>query len=317
MKYDRVRRRLFLQGLGGSVLALPLLPSLLPKQAIAQNTSPIKRLFAIKSYSTQNIIDWFPSREVSGYSLRPYGGDGGGNGKDDGTLALSTQLSESSGSHSEGGEYFGHEAPLSDFSEGISRILGAGLTPFLNKLLLLRGLDFLPDTNHNDGGMLGHYAGGSISDQAGNIEGWPTIDQVLAQSSKFYPSTPLGGRSLHLSPGRSNTFSFTEDGDQVIADTDPKVAFDRLFGNFTPDAGEPEVNPNLKLVDRVYEDYARARDGRAMSSDDRQTMERHMTYLSELQDRLQGGVVTGCTAPDEPPSVPAEGTDVGRGKAVG
>ncbi len=312
MKYDRVRRRLFLQGLGGSVLALPLLPSLLPKSAVAQNTSPVKRFFAIKSYSTQNIIDWFPSREVSGYELRPYGGDGGGNGKDDGTLALNTQLSESSGSHAQGGEYFGHEAPLSDFSEGISRILGSELRPFLDKLLLLRGLDFLPDTNHNDGGMLGHYAGGSISDQAGNIEGWPTIDQVLAQSSKFYPSTPLGGRSLHLSPGRSNTFSFTEDGDQVIADTNPRTAFDRLFGNFEPGGEEPEVNPNLKLVDRVYEDYARARDGRAMSSADRQTMERHMSYLSELQDRLQGGgAVTGCTPPDEPASVPANGTDVG------
>ena len=91
-----------------------------------------------------------------------------------------------------------------------------------------RGLDFLPDTNHNDGGMLGDYAGGSISDQVDNIERWPTIDQVLAQSDKFYPNTPAGGRSLHLSPGRSNTFSFTAEGDQVIADTDPKVAFDRF-----------------------------------------------------------------------------------------
>src|SRR5690606_11408349 len=225
MKYDRVRRRMFLQGLGGSVLALPLLPSLLPKSAVAQDASPVKRFFAIKSYSTQNIIDWYPSRELSGYELRRYGGDGGGNGKDDGTLALNKPLTESSGKHSNGSEYFGHEAPLSDFSEGITRVLGTELTPFLDKLLLLRGLAFLPDTNQIDGGMLGHYGGGSISDQAGNIERWPTIDQVLAQSSKFYPSTPLGGRSLHLSPGRSNTFSFTEDGDQVIADTNPRTAF--------------------------------------------------------------------------------------------
>src|SRR5690606_10789488 len=310
MKYDRVRRRLFLQGLGGSVLALPFMPSLLPKEAVAQTGAVVKRFFAIKSYSAQNIIDWYPSSPVSGYSVRDYGGDGGANGKDDGTLVLNERLSESSGRHSNNQEYFGHYAPLSDFSDGISRILGPELNPFAPKMLLLRGLDFLPDTNHNDGGMLGHYGGGSISDQAGNIERWPTIDQVLAQSSKFYPSTPLGGRSLHLSPGRSNTFSFTEDGDQVIADTNPRTAFDRLFGNFEPDGGEPQVNPNLKLVDRVYEDYARARDGRAMSSADRQTVERHMTYLSELQDRLQGGAVTGCTPPDEPPSVSANGTNV-------
>jgi hypothetical protein len=112
-------------------------------------------------------------------------------------------------------------------------------------LLLLRGLDFLPDTNHNDGGMLGHYAGGSISEEAGNITPFPTIDQVLAYSSKVYSSTPLGGRSLHLAPGRPNTFSFTDDGNtggaisRVIADTDPRVAFDRLFQNFTPPDSEP------------------------------------------------------------------------------
>lgn len=312
MKYDRLRRRLFLQGLGGTILALPLLPSLLPKSARAQAGTGPKRFFAIKSYSTQNIIDWYPSQAIGGYDVRPYGGDGGANGKDDGTLILTQALSESSGQHSNNQEYFGHEAPLSAFSEGISRILGPELTPYSGKMLLLRGLDFLPDTNHNDGGMLGHYAGGSISDQAGNIEGWPTIDQVLAQSSKFYPTTPAGGRSLHLSPGRANTFSFTENGDQVIADTDPKVVFDRLFSNFQPDSGEPQVNPNLKLVDRVYEDYARARDGRAMSAADKETLERHMGFLSELQDRLDAGATVGsCTPPDEPPSTPARGTDVG------
>ncbi len=311
MKYDRVRRRLFLQGLGGSVLALPFMPSLLPKEAVAQTGAVVKRFFAIKSYSAQNIIDWYPSSPVSGYSVRDYGGDGGANGKDDGTLVLNERLSESSGRHSNNQEYFGHYAPLSDFSDGISRILGPELNPFAPKMLLLRGLDFMPDTNHNDGGMLGHYGGGSISDQADNIETWPTIDQALAESSKFYPTTPAA-RSLHLSPGRSNTFSFTADGDQVIADTNPKTAFDRLFGNFQPPGEEPQVDPNLKIVDRIYEDYLAARESSRMSAEDRQTMERHLGFLSELQDRLQGGgSMTSCSPPDAPPSVSANGTDVG------
>src|SRR5690606_6261789 len=311
MKYDRVRRRLFLQGLGRSVLALPFMPSLLPKEAVAQTGAVVKRFFAIKSYSAQNIIDWYPSSPVSGYSVRDYGGDGGANGKDDGTLVLNERLSESSGRHSNNQEYFGHYAPLSDFSDGISRILGPELNPFAPKMLLLRGLDFMPDTNHNDGGMLGHYGGGSISDQADNIETWPTIDQALAESSKFYPTTPAA-RSLHLSPGRSNTFSFTADGDQVIADTNPKTAFDRLFGNFQPPGEEPQVDPNLKIVDRIYEDYLAARESSRMSAEDRQTMERHLGFLSELQDRLQGGgSMTSCSPPDAPPSVSANGTDVG------
>ena len=320
MKYDRLRRRLFLQGIGGSLLALPLLPSLLSKEARATAPPLPKRFFAIKSYSTQNVIDWYPSRAVAGYTLRPYGGDesGGGNGKDDGTLALNQALAESSGRHSNNSEYTGKWAPLSDFAEGgVSRILGSELNPYLEKLLLLRGLDFLPDTNHNDGGMLGHYAGGSISDQAGNIAPFPTIDQVLAYSDKFYPTSPLGGRSLHLSPGRQNTFSFTNDGDaggslsQVIADTDPRLAFDRIFANYTPPGDEPMVNPNLKLVDRVYEDYVAARGGKNLSAVDRQTLERHMGFLSELQTRLTGGGTgTTCAPPEAPPEGQVQGVDV-------
>ena len=227
-------------------------------------------------------------------------------------------LAESSGRHSNDDEYTGKWAPLADFAgSGISRILGTELNPYLQKLLLIRGLDFLPDTNHNDGGMLGHYAGGSISDQAGNIEPFATIDQVLAYSDKFYPTAPLGGRSLHLSPGRSNTFSFTNDGNpggsisQVIADTDPRVAFDRIFANYTPPGEEPMVNPNLKLVDRVYQDYTSARDGKNLSSADRQTLERHMSFLSELQTRLMGGTVSpGCMPPEAPPSGQVQGVDV-------
>ena len=326
MKYDRHRRRLFLQGVGGSLLALPFLPSLLTKEARALPTPRPKRFFAVKSYSTQNVVDWYPSRALSGYTLRPYGGDetGGGNGKDDGTLALGQGLAESSGRHSNGTEYTGSWAPLSDFAgTGVSRILNSELNPYLEKMLLLRGLDFMPDTNHNDGGMLGHYAGGSISDQASSITPFATIDQVLAYSDKFYPTSPLGGRSLHLSPGRQNTFSFTNDGNpggsisQVIADTDPRLAFDRIFGNYTPPGEEPMVNPNLKLVDRVYQDYVAARDGKNLSAADRETLERHMGFLSELQTRLAGGGTTAmCTPPDAPPAGQVQGVDVAQIRAA-
>ena len=63
------------------------------------------------------------------------------------------------------------------------------------------------------GGMLGNYTGGSISEEAANIAEFATIDQVLAYSDKGYPTVPSGGRSLHLSPCRSNTFSYTQDRD--------------------------------------------------------------------------------------------------------
>jgi hypothetical protein len=319
MRYSRVRRRAFLTGLGGSVLALPFLPSLEPRSLRAQTAPKPKRLIAIKSYSTQNIVDFYPSRAVSGYTLRNYGGDetGGSNNKDDGTTALSEQLAESSGNHSGGGAYTGAWAPLADFVDpSISRILGPELNPFVEKLLLLRGLDFLPNTNHNDGGMLGNYKGGSLDASVASLPDWPTIDQVLAYSDKFYETVPAGGRSLHLSPGRSNTFSFTHDGNpdgpvnQVIADTDPRVAFERVFANYQPPGEEQTENPNLKLVDRVYEDYQRMMSSPNLSQADRETIERHMTMLTELESRLQAGPGANCTPPEAPPSVANEGIEV-------
>ena len=320
MKIQRLKRRMFLHGAGGALLALPWLPSLLSREAHAQSAAP-RRFVAIKSYSTQNIRDFYPSRAVSGYTLRNYGGDesGGGNGKNDGTLALKQALAESSGRHSNGNEYTGAWAPLSDFADGgVSNILGEHLNPYLDKLLLLRGLDFLPDTNHNDGGILGNYAGGSIADGASSIEEFQTIDQVLAYSSKFYPTVPRGTRSLHLSPGRTNTFSYTRSGssggsiEQMIADTNPKAVFDRLFADFT--GGEepmPSVNPNLALVDRVIEDYRSVRDSGKLSQADKDALEQHMNFMSELQARLEAPPVGGsCAAPTEPPSVPNQGVSV-------
>ncbi|HEV8247189.1 MAG TPA: DUF1552 domain-containing protein, partial [Polyangiaceae bacterium] len=249
----------------------------------------------------------------------PYGGDetGGANGKNDGTLALTQKLAQSSGKHASGSDYYASFAPLSDFAtDGISRILGSELSPYLEKLLLLRGLDFLPDTNHNDGGILGNYKGGSLSDSVGLLADWPTIDQILAYSSKFYPSVPAGGRSLHLSPGRANTFSFTHNGDpsgaitQVVADTDPKVAFDRVFANFTPPDQAMQENPNLKLVDRVIEDYRTLNGNSRLSAADKATLDNHMSLLSELQGKLSAGSSATCQAPTAPPSMELSGLGV-------
>ncbi|MDX2051180.1 MAG: DUF1552 domain-containing protein [Polyangiaceae bacterium] len=321
MKFDRQHRRFFLQGLGGAMLALPFLPSLMgdEKKAHAQNAAK-KRFITIKSYSAQNIRDWYPSRAVQGYTLRDYGADevGGGNGKRDGTLALSQKLRESSGKHSDNKEYFGTYAPLTDFANpGISKILGPALNPFLSKLLLLRGLDFMPMTNHNDGGILGNYKGGSIDGGAAAMEEFPTIDQVLAYNSGFYPQTPSGGRSLHLSPGRANTFSYTHQGNltgpvtQVTADIDPKVVFDRLFANLVPPGGTPPpVDPNKYLVDRVVADYASLKQNPRLSMADQQTVERHIGFLAELQARLNATPSTvACTRPNAPASSTLQGTD--------
>jgi hypothetical protein len=53
-------RRFFLRGAAGAVLALPFLPSLLPRALRAQAIAP-KRLIVMKSFSTQLIREWYPA----------------------------------------------------------------------------------------------------------------------------------------------------------------------------------------------------------------------------------------------------------------
>ena len=312
MRFDPIRRRMFLQGIAGSALAIPFLSSLLPRGVAQAAGAQAKRFIAIKSYSTQNIVDWYPTQSGNGYSTRPLAGGH----KEDGTTILTNQLAQSSGSHQSGGPYYGHSAPLSDFAaQGVSNVIDSRFNPYLGKMALLRGLDFLPHTNHNDGGMLGNFAGALEAD--GSIVDVPTIDQVLAYSDKFYPSAPAGTRALHLSPGQSNTFSYTSGGivggqvSQMQAHTDPLTAFNEVFANVTIDPmEEPTVNPNIALIDRVYEDYLRISTHNRLSSVDRQTLELHMSYLSEIQARLEAGGSVNCTLPAEPPSLQTNNVDV-------
>lgn len=288
-------RRMFLRGAGGAALAIPFLSSLLPRSATAAPDGVTRRLIAIKSYSTQNMVDWYPTLAGNGYALRT------GNGAD-GTTALTEAIA--------GTPY--RQAPLSDFAgDGISPVLDTAFNPYHDRMNLIRGLDFLPDTNHNDGGMLGNFAG-SESDAGSTLAHVPTIDQVLAYSDRFYEGSPIV-RSLHLAPGGTNTCSFTNSGiaggavEQVQGHLDPLTAFNALFnapGVMPPgeDGGELAPNPNVKLVDRVYTDYVRRREHPRLSGADKELLERHLSFLSELQDNLGGVGGVPCTFPDEPGS---------------
>src|SRR5690606_24992586 len=96
---------------------------------------------------------------------------------------------------------------------GLSPILGPKLNPFLDKLTLIRGLDFLPAVNHNFGGLLGNFSSCTAATpcDADSLTDVPTIDQVLAYSPKFYESTPTL-RALHVSQGVEDAMSYTNYG---------------------------------------------------------------------------------------------------------
>lgn len=297
-------RRLFLRGLGGAALALPFLESLAPRTARAQGAGA-KRFIVVKSFSTQLVKEWYPRFEGNGYALKDSRYDGS---KADGTTLLTNPLVS-------GSPYT--QAPITDFqtSSGISGILGEKLNPYLPKLNLIRGLDFLPDVNHNYGGLLGNFASctNATPCDADALTGVPTIDQVLAYSSKFYPDVPVA-RYLHLSQGVSDSMSYTDRGmggevEQLKARTNPLDAFNDLFGGATAPVAPGDPQPDTGnaadalLVDRVMDQYRALKQSSRLSAADRQKLDQYVNLMAELQAKLSVKPTLSCVAPAEPDSL--------------
>jgi hypothetical protein len=293
-------RRIFLRGAGGAALALPFLDSLATREARAE-IGRTKRLIVLKTYSTQIIKDWYPTLASGGYQLKnaKYSGS-----KADGTTLLTKPIVS-------GLPYT--FAPMTDFAaNGLSNILGKALSPLLAKMSLIRGLDFLPDTNHNYGALLGNYSSSDEATRTPNgadsLPDWVTIDQVLAYSKKFYP-TPPAVRSLHVTQGIPNTMSYTDLGiaggaiSQIRAKTNPLDAFNDCFGSFMG-ADPAKPNPDVALMDQVREQYLKLKSNPRLSADDKRLLDQYTTLIAELQNKLKGGASASCTKPGAPTSMP-------------
>jgi hypothetical protein len=281
-------------------LALPFLESLVSRGAKAQVVPP-KRLIVLKSFSTQLIQEWYPRFTGNGYGLKD--AKFPGSSKADGTTLLTQALGS-------GGGYT--QAPLMDFQTptGISGILGPALNPFLSKLTLIRGLDFLPSVNHNYGGLLGNYSSCTAATpcDADSLPDVPTIDQVLAYSPKFYPGTPTA-RYLHISQGVTDSMSYSDMGikngavQQLKARTNPLDAFNDLFANTPPAAGMPAVDRDKLLVDRVYQDYTHLRQNTRLSAGDKLLIDQYVNLVAELQAKMMPKPTLTCTRPATPASL--------------
>lgn len=289
-------RRMFLRSAGGAMLGLPFLPSLLPRGAKAGIDAPPKRFVAVLSQSGQMCADFWPAWTPAGYQLRDaaYGG-----ARADGTTALHTPMPGGGGAT---------WAPLSDFTaQPLSTVLTSELSPYYSKMLLLRGIDYLQGTSHGTGMMLGNYANcASGAEFETRGLGWmPTIDQVLAYSDKFYPTAPRA-RSLALATGSPTSISDTDYGapggpvENIPAYLEPLYLWQDLFGDFM-EPGMPMEHPNRRLVNAVYEDYARLKNNSRMSADDKAALDRHMGFLNDIENELAMGVSAACTKPPEPP----------------
>lgn len=299
MKYNKQTRRHFLQGVGGSLMALPVLPSLLTSEAHAQvlNTQQFLVLIGNDHGGTGLNKDWFPgafidnptSSAFTSSLLLPAGQNPVPHSIR--SARLSNLLTSSVGH--DGGN-------VDNGQQRISFILGSYLNPYISKINLLVGID---GTMANSGHS--HSIGGLARSIFPDAPTWPTLDQFLANSSKFYVDrSSISVPVLHMSHLR---YSWLNNGVQASR-TNETVSglYNELFSRFQNTNNTQVLAERARrsfLLDRVLEDFRRLANGttgyaRRISSVDKQRLSQHAEFMFETERKYRT-VVNTCS--DVPP----------------
>jgi len=263
-------RRMFLRGAGGFALAIPFLPSLLPRRAWgAEPQVGSKRMICM---TTNHGGVWqehmYPAESTLMSSQAIYGG------------------------------HDMHWGPLTVGNNSICPVLTApSLTQNLaNKMMVLRGLDVPFYIAHHTGGYLGNYARNDGNGAEGQgLEHRPTIDQVMAWSPSFYPDIgSITKRSIHIGRNQQQGISWgwsspsTASGD--IQNVPTEYSSMGLFNDiYVPDTPPSQQRP--PVVDLVLQHYNQLHGGAfgaagRMSVADRQKLTDYMDRLDELERKL-------------------------------
>lgn len=285
---SRVGRRHFLRGVGAFTLALPFMPSLLPR-ASAQASVRKPRFIAM---ATQHGGIW-------GSNMYPA----------DRTL---TQLTDLYSDHDirRGDLTLSTEGSRASLSPVLSASTSALTSALASKMNVIRGLDLPFYIGHHTGGHLGNFARNDGNGDSGkNVQGdpRPTIDQVMAFSPSFYPDlSATKERSIHVGGdgGFGISWGYANPANQSGEIQPLPTAFSsrELFSSiFVPP--DDETDQRVPVVDRVFASYQRLRNGtgsdaRRLSRADRQRLDDHMDRLAELQRKV--GVRADCGDVSEP-----------------
>lgn len=260
----RLARRRFLVGLGGATLALPFLPSLIGESR-ADGTKKAKRFIFFFTSNGQRPENWYP-RDPAQWTVRD------------------------AANHV-------REASLTQYSGGMSRVLGPEFDELLPKLLVMRGLDLV----NSQGG--GHNPATPLN--ASRAVPFTTIDQILANSNKVYAAPPPV-RSAHILVKQSfqSATSVSVDASltSVAHQTSTAATYQTLFGNFVPpddQAAQARVAHKQHVLDAVKDELGVLTKSTRLGSEDRSRLDHHMTLIADLRARL-GATGAQCTKPGDP-----------------
>lgn len=302
MKYNPITRRYFLQGMGGALMTLPVLPSLLPK-AHGQSLPISKFLVMIGSGhgGTGYTSDWYPAPVV--------------NADNSGLLTVRNLFNSQAANEIPHQYRFGllqqmlSQTPAGHLGGSIdgstprtSFVLGRFLNPHISKMNLYRGIDLGTFYSGHHRGVFG----GNLKEAVNNttardlMEAWPTLDQFLANSPKFYRTEEdISTRIMQITGG----ISYQLDG--TVA---PPLGFrvhefyNSIFSKYENNQSPAVVAERARkqfLIDKVIEDYQSLSKGafgpaRQISSEDKNRLEQHADFLLDLQKKFQN-TINNCS----------------------
>jgi len=276
--FNRLSRRQFLLGAGGTALALPLLPSLLPREAraAAEAAASAERYFVhMTTWHGLFQSQFFgPLLDQAATQTQSYGG-----------VAIRGASLASAATTANG------MTVISDVLQAKSSALS---TRMLSRMNVINGLDFAVSVGHNRGGPLGGDATN------------PTIDQVLAASRSFYPSTVLQPAIVR------NPVSLSKSGTATVqtestAESNVKL-FDRLFKTSVGGGGGTSAPEQVVLVDRVKEHANLVMADPACSADCKTRLTNYLDLLSDVESKLQTTVTSSFSRPTTDTSVVESGS---------
>lgn len=309
MKFNRMSRRMFLSGTGQTLLAMPFLASLLPREAQAAapaNSQP--RFIMITNHGSPSEKGFFGQYYGKAEAL--------------GLNRVAGNMLSASVAH----------RPLSEMVGDLSYILGP-LTPYKTKMSVLRGIDSMALENgaHPSGwASAASGYGHSRSTHAGQL----SIDMLIAQ--KLAPKgTPAQKLLMNLHPGytggynrygqwsvtndlQTDTFELSTNYDgtdqsRVYKQRSQTHTAQILSRFFAAASGteKTEIIDRRNLMNSVFNDYQRVRGMKQLGSDDKRKLDTFISYISDVESGIDLEALGGmCGVPklenDFPPPILAK-----------
>jgi hypothetical protein len=191
-----------------------------------------------------------------------------------------------------------YHSRLSDAGSVISPILGEAWNPLREKISLLRGLDGMQIAGDGHTPTIALTGSGSVQGQIGF--GY-SVDAVLAESSRIYPSLPATP-AVRLCPAanpdglfRFSVTSRSGPSEYMAYDVDPMSTYRRLFDPATLAERERFGERQAPVANAVMDDLRSVLGSSRISTDDRYKLEAHLSLLSDVEASL-GVSVPACAA---------------------